>query len=178
MLFGVQSSLVTRVVLEPPMMTILSSCAAIDMTASVTAELLVSKMTSTCCDPNHSRALAEPMSALFWWSAETISIGAPRTLPPKSSTAIFTATSEPSPEKSEYTPLKSVRTPSFTTRSEIFCAKAPVAANPRSRVAKNRRCTTFCELILSPPRMGNESHYAEVSRHLLCPSNARDAAPF
>jgi hypothetical protein len=37
------------------------------------------------------------MSALFWWSAETTSIGMPSTVPPKSSTAILAAVTAPRP---------------------------------------------------------------------------------
>ena len=44
--------------------------------------------------------MLEAMSALFWWSAETISIGLPRTVPPKSSIAILAASTDHLPPKS------------------------------------------------------------------------------
>ena len=56
---------------------------------------------STCPASSHSRAMDEPTSALFWWSADTISTGMPRMVPPTSSTAIFAASTEPSPPSAE-----------------------------------------------------------------------------
>src|SRR3954470_10462375 len=50
-------------------------------------------------------------SGLFWWSAETISILRPSTFPPKSSTAIWAARTEPVPFPSLYCPLMSVIMP-------------------------------------------------------------------
>ena len=46
------------------------------------------------------RAMPAEMSGLFWPSAETNSIGLPSTLPPKSSIAILTASTEPWPPMS------------------------------------------------------------------------------
>ena len=69
-------------------------------TARATEEVVSSMIVSTCSVSYHSRAMFEAMSGLFWWSAETISIGASSTLPPKSSAAIFAASTEPVPPKS------------------------------------------------------------------------------
>ena len=49
----------------------------------------------------HWRAMFDPMSALFWWSAPTTSIGVSPILPPNSSAAIFAASSEPVPPSAE-----------------------------------------------------------------------------
>ncbi len=76
---------------------------------------------STPCVSNHSRTLLEPMSALFWWSAETSSIlnfGLASAL--KSSIAISAAITEPLPPRSEYTPDMSVSTAILTTSPEMF----------------------------------------------------------
>ncbi len=69
-------------------------------TASATAELGVSTITSTLSESSHWRAMPEPTSALFWWSAETISTFMPFLAAPKSSTAIRAAITEPWPERS------------------------------------------------------------------------------
>src|SRR3954469_21559059 len=81
------------------------------LTASATDEVGTSTMTSTPLVSYHSRAMLEPMSGLFWWSAEITSIGRPATLPPRSSTAICAASSEPLPPMSAYGPDMSVSTP-------------------------------------------------------------------
>ena len=75
--------------------------AATGMTAMAVPLFTMSTAMSTWFSSNHLRAVFEAMSALFWWSAETTSMGLPATLPPKSSTAIFTASTEPAPERSE-----------------------------------------------------------------------------
>ena len=69
-------------------------------TASATEEVVSSMIASTPSRSYHWRAIPEAMSGLFWWSAETISIGTPPTLPPMSSTAIFAASTEPAPPNS------------------------------------------------------------------------------
>src|SRR2546422_3107598 len=48
------------------------------LTASATPELGTSTMTSTLSVSYHWRAIAEPTSGLFWWSADTISTLTPR----------------------------------------------------------------------------------------------------
>ena len=47
--------------------------------------------------PNHSRTIAKPVSGLFIWSAVTISMERPRTVPPTSAAAMRAATAHPSP---------------------------------------------------------------------------------
>ena len=66
-------------------------------TASATDEVVNSMIASTPSRSYHCRAMPEAMSGLFWWSAARISIGTPSTLPPKSSTAIRAASTEPWP---------------------------------------------------------------------------------
>src|SRR4051812_50122929 len=68
--------------------------------ASATPEFGTSKMASTLSTSYHWRATAEPTSALFWWSAETISTFMPFFAAPKSSTARRAAAAEPRPPMS------------------------------------------------------------------------------
>src|SRR6185503_13284157 len=56
-------------------------------TANATPEFGTSTITSTLSVSYHWRAIAEPTSGLFWWSAETISTLTPRFSIPESSTA-------------------------------------------------------------------------------------------
>ena len=70
----------------------LASC----ITASAMPDDGTSVMMSTP-ESYHCRAMLVAMSGLFCPSAETTSIGLPSTLPPKSSIAIFTASTEPCP---------------------------------------------------------------------------------
>ncbi len=70
-------------------------------TASATEEVGTSTITSTPSSSIHWRATFEPTSGLFWWSADSTSIGMSLTLPPKSSTAILAASTEPGPDRSE-----------------------------------------------------------------------------
>src|SRR6476659_7592375 len=72
------------------------------LTASATPELGTSTITSTLSVSYHWRAMAEPTSGLFWWSAETISTLTPRFSMPESSTAIRAAATEPAPARSVY----------------------------------------------------------------------------
>ena len=66
-------------------------------------------------------------------------IGLPKTLPPKSATAISAAATEPGPVGVEAGPDMSVSTPIFTTSSETCALAAPLvqtknAAKPASRM--------------------------------------------
>ena len=70
------------------------------LTASATPELGTSTMTSTLSASYHWRAIWEPTSALFWWSAEMISTFMPFLAASKSSTAMRAATTEPWPARS------------------------------------------------------------------------------
>src|SRR5882724_2403428 len=108
-------------------------------TARPTAETGTSTIRSTCSTSYQRRAMAPPISGLSWWSPTITLIGLPRTLPPKSSTAICAAVTEPWPVGVDAGPFMSVRTPILTTSSEI-CARAGDAsaaaasspsANPR-----------------------------------------------
>src|SRR5262245_39218277 len=69
-------------------------------TACATPVLGASRITSPLSASYHWRALCEPTSALFWWSAETISTFSPLAAAPKSSTAMRAATTEPWPARS------------------------------------------------------------------------------
>src|SRR3954462_12741517 len=99
--------------------------------ARATPEFGTSKMASTLSTSYHWRATAEPTSALFWWSAETISTFMPFFAAPKSSTAMRAAATEPGPPISEYRLDMSLITPILITPSEIW-ALAPVAQSARA----------------------------------------------
>src|SRR2546423_5844823 len=75
-------------------------------------------------------------------------IGLPSTLPPKSSTAICAAVTEPWPVGVDAGPFISVRTPILTTSSEI-CASAAVDASIAAASAPN--LARFLANILSSP---------------------------
>src|SRR5215470_5963521 len=95
------------------------------LTASATDDVGTSTMASTLSVSYHWRAMLEPTSGLFWWSAETISTLMPFFSAPKSSTAILAATVEPGPPMSAYRLDMSLITPIFTTPSETCaCAAA------------------------------------------------------
>src|SRR5262252_3517027 len=70
--------------------------------ASATDEVGTSTITSTPSTSYHWRAMLEPTSGLFRWSAETISTLRPLCILLKSSTAMRAATTEPAPPMSEY----------------------------------------------------------------------------
>ena len=98
MVFGEQAEPVRSEVPAPdPISTLLRSRAMV-LTASATAEFGTSTIMSTP-PSNHWRAMAAPMSVLFWWSPDRISTGAPRRLP-ISSAASRAAMTEPMPWKS------------------------------------------------------------------------------
>src|SRR5262245_22388675 len=128
-------------------------------TASATPEFGVSKIASTLSTSYHWRAIAEPTSGLFWWSAEITSTFSPRFWTPESSTAIRAASTEPAPERSEYRLDMSVSTPIFTTPSDT-CACAPVA-----RSAATTAAAAFLSNITLLLRFDCNS-YAEILVHL------------
>ena len=74
---------------------------ATGITASAVDEETRSATASTLSWSNHLRAVLDATSALSWWSAETISMGTPSTLPPASSAAICAARTDPGPARSE-----------------------------------------------------------------------------
>ncbi len=63
----------------------------------------------------HSRNFEAPMSGLFWWSATSVTILRPSTVPPKSAMAIFMASVAPGPLTSEYRPDRSSMSPITTS---------------------------------------------------------------
>src|SRR5436189_2707970 len=109
---------------------------AMPWTARPTAETGTSTIRSTCSTSYQRRAMPPPMSGLSWWSPTTTVIGLPNTLPPKSSTAICAAVTEPWPVGVEAGPFMSVSTPILTTSSEIWasaaCDDKTAAANAAS----------------------------------------------
>src|SRR5215213_8907039 len=117
-------------------------------TARATEDVGTSETTSTCCVSSHWRTMLDPMSGLFWWSAATTSMGLPSTVPPKSSTAMRAATTDPGPVLSDWPALISESTPILTTSSEIWaCAAADPSATARRA---QRRDSSF---IAWPPRL-------------------------
>ena len=112
-------------------------------TARPTAETGTSTIRSTCSVSYQRRAIALPMSGLSWWSPTITLIGLPSTLPPKSSTAICAAVTEPWPVGVEAGPFMSVSTPILTTSSET-CACAHVDASIASRERAEHRVLS-CE---------------------------------
>ena len=92
-------------------------------TASTTEDVGTSTITSTLSTSYHWRAMPDPTSGLFWWSATRISTFIPFLAAPKSSTAMRAASTEPGPARSAYVPDWSFITPILITPSEI-CACA------------------------------------------------------
>jgi hypothetical protein len=90
--FDVKSEVAAAVI-----MTVRFFSLATTWTASAIAVTGRSTTASTFSTSNQRRAMAEATSGLFWWSAETISIGLPFRVPPKSRTAISAAATEPLP---------------------------------------------------------------------------------
>jgi hypothetical protein len=118
------------------------------LTASATPEFGTSTMTSTLSTSYHWRAMLEPTSGLFWWSAETISTLKPRFSMPESSTASFAAAIDPEPPISVYRLDMSDSTPILITLSEI-CACAVAA--PSAVAIASPRMLLFKPLMV-PPR--------------------------
>jgi hypothetical protein len=96
----VQALPVKAVLPTAPAMAMRLRSAASCSTASATEELSKPMAISTRSASNQRRAIAAPMSALFWWSATAISTGLPSTVPPASSTAMRAAIAEPGPPRS------------------------------------------------------------------------------
>src|SRR5450631_4393226 len=108
-------------------------------TASPTADTGTSTIRSTCSVSYQRRAMPAPISGLSWWSPTITVTGLPNTLPPKSSTAICAAVTEPWPVGVEAGPFMSVSTPILTTSSEIWAradgGERTAAANAASMVS-------------------------------------------
>src|SRR5882672_3642196 len=100
--------------------------------ASAIEEVGTSTMTSTLSTSYHWRAMLEPTSGLFRWSAESNSTFMPFFAAPKSSIAMRAATAEPPPPISEYRLDMSDRTPILTTPSEI-CPRGRKRRGERER---------------------------------------------
>ena len=100
MVFGEQALPVRSDEAAPEFRKILFFSRVIWLTASATDEVGTSTITSTPSWSYHWRAMFEPTSGLFWWSAEMISTLMPLSAALKSSTAMRAATTEPSPERS------------------------------------------------------------------------------
>ena len=100
MVLGEQALPVRSAVPAPELMKILSFSRVISLTASAAEDVGTSKIASTPSWSYHWRAMLEAMSALFWWSAETISTLIPLDAASKSSTAMRAATTDPSPDRS------------------------------------------------------------------------------
>jgi hypothetical protein len=117
-------------------------------TASPTADTGTSRITSTWSTSYHRRAMPAPISGLSWWSPTITLIGLPKTVPPKSSTAICAAVTEPWPVGVEAGPFMSVSTPILTTSSETWASAAVEASTATASAASLSKCLLS---ILSPP---------------------------
>jgi hypothetical protein len=76
-------------------------CSASFTTPRAIAECGMPMIMSTCTCSYQRRAIPTPTSTLFCMSAKITSIGLPSTDPPKSATAIRTASTSPGPVLSE-----------------------------------------------------------------------------
>src|SRR3954462_22925 len=134
--------------------------------ASATPEFGTSKIASTLSASYHWRAIAEPVSALFWWSAETISTFMPFFAAPKSSTARRAAATEPGPPMSAYRLDMSLRTPILITRSDTW-AFAPVAGSATATAQLNLLRDIETPPLLNPEILLNAVHvrFQPVVRH-------------
>ena len=112
-------------------------------TASATDEVGTSKIASTLSTSYQVRAMLEPTSGLFWWSAPTTSIFSPALdIFWKSSTASLAAVTDPGPAMSAYRPDMSFMTPILMTPSEI-CAFAAPADRPNAVATRVDRSLRF-----------------------------------
>ena len=141
-MFGLQALPVRSEVAAPELMKALPFSLVSWLMASATDEVGTSKIASTLSWSYQVRAMVEPTSGLFWWSAETISTFMPLAAAPKSSTAIFAAASPPGPDTSAYRPDMSFITPILMTPSEI-CACAAAAPRPQAAATKVDRRVRF-----------------------------------
>ena len=99
-MLGEHCSPVSTEVPAPEFMKILFFSRVTFETARATPEFGTSTMMSTPSWSNHCRAMFEPVSGLFWWSADTKETWMPFFSAPKSSTAILAALTDISPEMS------------------------------------------------------------------------------
>src|SRR5512147_1276220 len=129
MVFGEQALPVRSEVAAPETRNALPFLRVISLTASATEEVGTSKIASTLSTSYHWLAMLEPTSGLFWWSAPTTSTFMPFFAAPKSSTAIFAATTEPGPAMSVYRPDMSLMTPILMMPSDTWALAVPAAVN-------------------------------------------------
>ncbi len=127
-----------------------SRSAAIPCTAIATAEFPSEKIASTPSS-NQRRAIPTPTSGAPSKLPGMISIGTPRTLPPKSSTAIRAATTSPGPCASAFGPVMSPRIPIRTLLS-LICAQpgdaaAPARPKPNAQASTDTRMLRFPRLL-------------------------------
>jgi len=101
MVFGEHALPVRSEVAAPETRNALPFSRVIWLIASAIEEVGTSTMTSTLSTSYHWRAMLEPTSGLFRWSAESISTFMPFRAAPKSSTAMRAATVDPDPAISE-----------------------------------------------------------------------------
>ena len=126
-------------------------------TAMPTAELVRSMIASTPSWSNQRRAIAEPMSGLFWWSADRSSILRSGWRRFASSTASSAATTAPGPTASAKKPLMSVRMPILTV---VWAASAAVPQiQHRATATKPRRIVL---VIARPPSFACSAQSAGV----------------
>src|SRR6185295_450562 len=104
----------------------------------------------------HWRAMFDPMSGLFWWSAETTSTLTPRFSIPESSTAILAAATEPAPARSVYRLDMSDSTPILTTLSEICACAVAAPSDAATATAIRLRFIAFIR----------NSFVDDLSRHI------------
>src|SRR5882724_5249591 len=128
MVLGEQAFPVRSEVAAPETRKALPFSRVIWLIASAIEEVGTSTMTSTPSTSYHWRAMLEPTSGLFKWSAETSSTFMPCLARAKSSIARRAATADPPPPMSEYRLDMSDSTPILTTPPEI-CAWAPWTAS-------------------------------------------------
>ena len=150
MLVGVQALPVKSEDPGPEIKTILLSGFAISTTANPTAEFVRSAITSTRSISNHCRAIAAPMSGLFWWSAAIISMRFPSIVQSNSSEAMRAASTEPGPDAVESGPFISAITPILITLSPPRAG--PVAARPAARTRTRQLvCAAALVMVVNAP---------------------------
>src|SRR5215471_170719 len=120
----------------------------------------------TCSSSNQRFVIADATSTLCLWSPKTTRIFRPSTSPPKSSTAISAATTEPAPEDGAYKPLISVSTPILIAGSRC-CARA---ASGRATAAPPRSAMNSRRLTGSSLRPRTTSYHIDHGTRLCCAS--------
>src|SRR5690606_1857334 len=158
-MYGLQSSLVSRVVPAPTANSGLRRSVATLAIARPVAEFVPAMSMSRSCWSNHSRAFAAAMSALCWWSATSSSLLRPSISPPISAIAIRIASTPPGPSTSAYTPPMSVMNPIRITSPE-YCASAgwpPAIRAAAQSVMERRRIRVSSGACVSKGEAGREA---------------------